>query len=72
MFEINKASRNFLLKNSLTVRNGFINEGLIVYDLECKFKDFEQLERIYFQALKRNIDNRVITLGINYNSGNFN
>jgi hypothetical protein len=70
MFDLNKATRNFLLKNSLTIRNGFINEGLIVYDLGCKFKDFEQLERIYFQALKRNIGNRVINLAINFKSYN--
>ncbi len=66
MFEVNRAARNFLLNNSMTVRNGFINEGLIVYEIENNFNGYEQLERIYFQALKRNIRNRFITLAINF------
>ncbi len=29
MFEINKEARKFIIKNFTTVRNGFINDGLI-------------------------------------------
>ncbi len=62
MFGVNKASRTFLQDNYNSIQNGFINEGLITYDLEINFRDFEQLERLYFEALKRNHCNRKITL----------
>ena len=55
MFELDKESRNFLLNNSLTIRNAFINEGLIVYHFKNYFDSYEQLERLYFLALKRKI-----------------
>jgi hypothetical protein len=41
MFSMNKASRTFLLHNYNSIQNGFINEGLITYDLEFNFRDFE-------------------------------
>jgi hypothetical protein len=31
MFAVNKEARSFLLKNFITIRNGFINDGLIPY-----------------------------------------
>ena len=64
MFEVNKEARSFLVNNFITVKNGFINDGLIVYDIDGKFQGFELLERLYFQALKRNFSNRIITLNI--------
>ena len=36
MHEVNKATRAFLEKNARTVRNGFINGGLIEYNfIDC-------------------------------------
>ena len=32
MFAVNKEGRSFLLINFITIRNGFINEGLIPFD----------------------------------------
>ena len=64
MFGCSKATRAFLESNSRTIQNGFINGGLIVYDFFGRFHDFELLERLYFQALKRNFSNRIITLNI--------
>ncbi len=37
IFSINKEGRSFFLKKFITIRNGFINYGLIPYELECKF-----------------------------------
>ena len=31
MFSINKETRNFIYKNFITLRNGFVNDGLITY-----------------------------------------
>ncbi len=31
MFSVNKDSRSFLKNNMMTIKNGFINEGLIDY-----------------------------------------
>jgi hypothetical protein len=31
MFTLNKEARNFLMNNFITVRNEFVNEGLIEY-----------------------------------------
>ena len=64
MFGCSKATRAFLESNSSTIRNGFINDGLIDYDFSGTFQDFDLLERLYFQALKRNFSNRIITLNI--------
>ena len=33
MFTLNKETRAFLQKNFIIIRNGFVNEGLITYDL---------------------------------------
>ena len=40
MFALNNAGRSFLLNNFITIRNGFINDGLVPYKLECSFNDF--------------------------------
>lgn len=68
MFTLNKKTRNFLQNNFITFRNGFVNEGLI----EHEFDDYEsflfnscvQLEKLYFEAIKRNIGNRNITINL--------
>ena len=31
MFAVNKASRSYIENNFITIRNGFVNEGLITY-----------------------------------------
>jgi hypothetical protein len=41
MFGINKEARSFLCQHYISVKNGFINEGLIEYDLICNFNDYE-------------------------------
>ena len=64
MFHANKATRAFLENNASTIRNGFINDGLIEYEVEDKFLHFYHLEKLYFKALKRNIDNRILKLRI--------
>jgi hypothetical protein len=33
LFEVNKETRSFLQKHFIAIKNGFINEGLIVYDI---------------------------------------
>ena len=48
IFCVNKEARAFLHQHFISIQNGFINEGLIVYDLSCNFNGYEQLERLYF------------------------
>jgi hypothetical protein len=48
IFCVNKEARAFLHQHFISIQNGFINEGLIVYDLPCYFHGYEQLERLYF------------------------
>ena len=55
IFSLNNDSRSFLQNNFITIRNGFINCGLIPYKLNPTFDGFLKLEKIYFSALKRNI-----------------
>ena len=33
MFSVNKETRKFLESNFITIRNGFVNEGLITFEL---------------------------------------
>ena len=35
IFNLNKEARAFIQKNFVTVRNGFVNEGLIEYQFDC-------------------------------------
>ena len=37
MFAVNKEGRLFLLKKFITIRNEFINNGLISYEWRCNF-----------------------------------
>ena len=71
MFACNKKARAFLQHNYLTIRNGFVNDGLIPYffdwDYHKEYCHFEQLEKLYLQALTRNIENRVLTFSIKLN-----
>ena len=52
MFTINKEGRKFIINNLITVRNGFINDGLIdlVFDINPggKFNNYDKLEELYF------------------------
>ena len=70
MFFVNKEARTFLLKHFTTIKNGFINDGLIHYQIYSDFNGFEQLEKLYFEALKRNMCNRIITLELEIGSNN--
>jgi hypothetical protein len=36
IFAVNKESRKFLTNNFITIRNGFENEGLITFFLDCE------------------------------------
>ena len=71
MFGCNQETRAFLQQNYVTVRNGFVNDGLIPYCFDWhpdkQFYHFEQIEKLYFQALTRNIENRVLTISIKAN-----
>jgi hypothetical protein len=75
MFACNKKARAFLQHNYLTIRNGFVNDGLIPYcyddDSYKQYYHYEQIEKLYFQALTRNIENRVLTISIRANEYNF-
>ena len=44
---VNKEARSFLCQHYISIKNGFINEGLIQYNLQ-NYNDYEQLERLYF------------------------
>ena len=48
MFGVNKATRAFLEADSHTVRNSFVNDGLIDYNISGDFNGFEKLEKLYF------------------------
>ena len=68
MFTCNKQARTFLQNNYITVRNGFVNDGLIPYCFDYgpdkQFYHYEEIEKLYFQALTRNIENRVLTISV--------
>jgi hypothetical protein len=40
MFAFNKEARSFLLNNFIIIRNGFINDGLIPYEIKDNFGGF--------------------------------
>ncbi len=48
MYAVNKEGRSYIEKEYVSLKNGFINEGLIVYDLEFCFTGFRDLETLYF------------------------
>jgi hypothetical protein len=41
MFTLNKEARKFLQDNFISVRNGFVNEGLITYELKHDFMHYK-------------------------------
>jgi hypothetical protein len=41
MFTLNKEARKFLQDNFITVRNGFVNDGLITYQIDIHFNSFK-------------------------------
>jgi hypothetical protein len=74
MFTCNKKTRAFLQHKYLTIKNGFVNDGLIPYCFDWDSKQFyhyEQIEKLYVEALTRNIENRVLTISIRANKYNF-
>jgi hypothetical protein len=67
MFSLNKETRIFLQQHYITIKNGFINEGLIDYKISYEFNGFERLsyerlDRLYNKALNRNRSNRNFTI----------
>jgi hypothetical protein len=66
MFALNKAARSFIIMNFTSVRRGFINEGLIQNELylsgDSALNDVIKLEKLYFEAIKRTNENKIITL----------
>ena len=64
LFSVNRETRSLIENNFISIRNGFINEGLITYQLRCDLFHIEKLETLYFEALKRNISNRVLTFDV--------
>ena len=62
IFSINKEGKSFLQNNFITIRNGFINNGLIPYEWKYDFDGSMLIERLLKSALTRNFENRVITL----------
>ena len=70
MFFVNKEARTFLFKHFTTIQNEFINDGLIHNYISLNFNGYEQLEKLYFEALKRNICNRIINLEVEIRSIN--
>jgi hypothetical protein len=69
LFSVSSETRSFIENNFISIRNGFINEGLIIYQLRCDLFHIEQLETLYFETLKRNIKNRIISLEVNIENG---
>lgn len=56
------------------MRNAFVNGGLIdfEFDDDCMFNSYAQLEKLYFEAIKRNAVNRTITIKLYIdNDGDF-
>ena len=41
MFTLNKEARKFLQDNFITVRNGFVNDGLITYQIDDGFNGYQ-------------------------------
>ena len=62
MFLVNKETRAFLKNNMMTIRNGFMNEGLIELKFKNDYNFYLDLEKLYFQILERNINNRKLTI----------
>ena len=48
MYSLNDESRTFLEINFISVRNEFINAGLITFHLEHNFNSYLQLEKLYY------------------------
>jgi hypothetical protein len=48
MFAVNKETRTFIEHNMTAIKNGFVNEGLIVHQLSLDINGYAQLEKLYF------------------------
>jgi hypothetical protein len=70
MFTLNKESRSFIFKNFTSVRREFFNNGLIDYSLTSggshALDNVIKLEKQYFEAKKRSLGNRVISIAVSF------
>ena len=41
MFSLNKEARKFLQDNFITVRNGFLNDGLIIHQIDNGYNGYQ-------------------------------
>jgi hypothetical protein len=65
MFNVNREAREFLEKNYITLRNGFQNEGLILYNAYYfSAEGLEKLELHIREVCKRNILNRNVSISL--------
>ena len=68
MFALNNESRSFIFKNFTSVRREFFNNGLIDYSLTSggshALDNVIKLEKQYFEAKKRSLGNRVISIAV--------
>ncbi len=67
MFAVDKGARSFIITNFITMKNEFINDGLIDYQFKDElslFNSIVQLENLYFQVIKRNPENRNLTIDL--------
>ncbi len=48
LYGVNKATREFLENNCNSIKNGFMNDGLIYYDFTGDLTNYAQLEKLYF------------------------
>ena len=65
MFSLNKHTRQILEKKIAVIQNGFVNDGLITYEmniLDNEYQIYRDLEMLYLKALKRNANNRILTI----------
>ncbi len=53
------------------MKSCIINVGLITHKIGSGYPDYQMLENLYFQALQRNIENRIITVQLEIDSNNF-
>jgi hypothetical protein len=66
MFAVNKEARVFLVTNFISVKNEFINEGMIEYLIDSSYPFWGQIqfEKLYFEVIQRNVENRNLTINL--------
>ena len=63
LFKLTKAGRRFLRDEYVALKNEFENEGLITLKILYR-GTFKKLEQMYLQTLKKNMDNRILSISI--------